>query len=117
MMCVLDLNELASLGDGDGGIYTNKDIEKMFNYGISLTKDGTRELKKIAKTPQTGRLRTCSIIVAAIHNCRQGKDGLITQIDAELIRSAIRSLRLPIRDKIGLFVDVPETIVNCRLEI
>jgi DNA transposition AAA+ family ATPase len=109
MMCVLDLNELASLGDGDGGIYTNKDIEKMFNYGISLTKDGTRELKKIAKTPQTGRLRTCSIIVAAIHNCRQGKDGLITQIDAELIRSAIRSLRLPIRDKIGLFVDVPET--------
>jgi DNA transposition AAA+ family ATPase len=109
MLCVLDLNELAALGDGDGGIYTTKDIDKLFGYGLRLTRDGVRELKKIAKTPQTGRLRTCSIIIAAIHNSRQAREGIETEITAELIRSAIRSLRLPIRDKIGLFVDLPET--------
>lgn len=109
MLCVLDLNELAGLSDGDGGIYTAADMDKLFSYGIRLTKDGNRELRRIAKTPQTGRLRTCSIIISAIHNSRQARSGELNQIDAELIKSAIRSLRLPIRDKIGLYVDVPET--------
>jgi len=101
---ILDLNAMA--GDKDGGLYTAEDIRKLYEYGgIRLTTDAVTLLRKISRTPGTGRLRTCQHIIAALHTA-----GAVTtagRIDAKLIIAAIEQLDLPV--KVRLPVTFEET--------
>jgi DNA transposition AAA+ family ATPase len=94
LMGVLNLDELAS-HKGDG-LYTSEDIRKLYEYGgIRLTSGAIDTLKRICMTPRTGRLRTCSHIIAALHTTR-----IVDQrgwVDAALIIAAIEQLDLPIK--------------------
>lgn len=109
LLAVVDLDRLAAEGSGGGGkLHTVDDIRKLYEQlGIKLSKDATLALQKICRTPQSGRLRTCSHIIAAL--CVSPvikKDELI---DAEHIFSAIEYLGLPIRDRLPFtFGDVVE---------
>ena len=100
---ILNLDEEAS--EKDGGLYTAEDVRKLYEYGgIRLTTDGAKTLRKICKTPRSGRLRTCSLLIAALHTAKVvGKTG---QIDSELILAAIDQLKLPVRDRLP--VHLPE---------
>ncbi len=93
MAGVLNLDERAAAPDG--GLYTPDDIRKLYEYGgVKLTTDGVNALRRIGRTPQSGRFRTCSIIIAALH-----ASGVIQEkglIDAQLICAAIRQLDLPV---------------------
>jgi DNA transposition AAA+ family ATPase len=101
MLAVLNLDLLTADRDGGGGLYTPEDIRKLYEYGgLRLTGSGVAALRKMCLTPQTGRLRTCSIIIEAIHNTAQVKSGEIKEIDAELIIDAIGLLGLPIADRL-----------------
>jgi hypothetical protein len=100
MLCILNLDELAAAaGGGDGGVYSTEDIRKLYEYGgISLTRDAIKRLQSICRTGQTGRLRTCSIIIAALHKAIEiQRDEIIT---GEHIVSAIVALGLPIKDRL-----------------
>lgn len=102
MLTILNLDEAAGGADG-GGMYTVADIRKLFEYGgIKLSTDGADTLKRICRTPQTGRLRTCSIIIAALHNSREARTGKMQTIDKGLILSAIRLLGLPIANRMPI---------------
>jgi len=100
---ILNLDEAAS--NKDGGLYTPEDIRRLYEYGgIRLTSDGVKTLRKICKTPRSGRLRTCSLLIAALHTAKVvSKTG---QIDSELILAAIDQLNLPVRDRLP--VHLPE---------
>jgi DNA transposition AAA+ family ATPase len=87
---VLNLDELAS--DRGGGLYTVEDIRKLYEYGgIRLTGDAVSTLRSICRTGKSGRLRTCSVIIAALHTSGVG------YIDASFIVAAIEQLQLPVR--------------------
>lgn len=94
LMGVLNLDELAS-HKGDG-LYTSEEICKLYEYGgIRLTSGAIDTLKKICMTPRSGRLRTCSHIIAALHTSR-----VLNQrgwVDSALIIAAIEQLDLPIK--------------------
>lgn len=111
MLAVLDLDAAAGSGHSGGGrggeLYTADDIRKLYEYGIKIDKSGLILIKKICSAPQTGRLRTVSIVVSAINSSRQGREGKIKQIDAAVIESVIRSLGLPIADKLPLLTQRP----------
>ena len=94
LMAILNLDELAS--DKDGPIYTADDIRKLYEHGgIRLTADAVSTLKRICKTPNTGRLRTCSHIITALHTAKiVGERGYI---DTAMIVSVIEQLRLPVK--------------------
>jgi len=94
LMAVLNLDELAS--DRDGGLYSPDDIRKLYEYGgIRLTADAVSTLRSICKTAKSGRLRTCSHIIAALHTAQAVDRGGC--ISAALIISAIEQLQLPVR--------------------
>ena len=97
MAGVLNLDERAA--QPDGGLYTPDDIRKLYEYGgVRLTTDGVNALRRIGKTPQSGRFRTCSIIIAALHS-----SGVVQEkglIDAKLICEAIRQLKLPVAERL-----------------
>lgn len=101
LMAVLNLDELAS--DKDGPLYTAQDIRKLYEYGgISLTSDAVSTLKCICKTPKSGRLRTCTHIIVALHTAKAvGERGYI---DTEIILSAIEQLQLPVRTWLPLVI-------------
>lgn len=94
LMCVLNLDESAS--DRNGGLYTAEDIRKLYEYGgIRLTGDAVATLRSICRTPKSGRLRTCSHIIAALHTAN-----LVVEhscITGGLIISAIEELQLPVK--------------------
>lgn len=94
LMGVLNLDELAS--HKGGGLYSSEDIRKLYEYGgIRLTSGAIDTLKKICMTPRSGRLRTCSHIIAALHTSR-----VLDQrgwVDVALIIAAIEQLDLPIK--------------------
>jgi len=94
LMGVLNLDELAS-HKGDR-LYTSEDIRKLYEYGgIRLTSGAIDTLKKICMTPRSGRLRTCSHVIAALHTSR-----VLDQkgwVDSALIIAAIEQLDLPIK--------------------
>jgi DNA transposition AAA+ family ATPase len=100
MLSTLNLDELAaSGGNGGGGLYTEDDIKRLYEYGgISLTKDARSALRKICKTGLTGRLRTCSIIITMLHKVKVVKEEEI--ITGEYILDAITQLGLPIKDRL-----------------
>ncbi|MCK4294040.1 MAG: AAA family ATPase [Planctomycetes bacterium] len=110
LMAVLNLNELAA--DKDGPLYTADDIRKLYEYGgISLTSDAVSTLKSICKTPKSGRLRTCSHIIAALHTAKVVNEK--GYIDAAMVLSAVEQLQLPTKAWLPLVIadDAVETCV------
>jgi len=105
LMCILDLDSVAN--DKDSGLYTADDIRKLYEYGgVKLTGDAVATLRKIARSARSGRLRTCSHIIAACHmSTAIQKAG---RIDSMTIISAIEQLHLPVR--VWLPVTVKEQI-------
>ena len=103
---ILDLNAMA--GDKDGGLYTAEDIRKLYEYGgIRLAGDAVALLRKISRTPGTGRLRTCQHIIAALHTA-----GAVTaagRIDAKLIMAAIEQLDLPVKVRLPVTFEEAES--------
>ncbi|MCE5184555.1 MAG: AAA family ATPase [Planctomycetaceae bacterium] len=94
MLTVVNLDELASQAPGDGGVFTVDDVRKLYSSGLKLSGDAEGLLLSIARSPQSGRLRTCSVIVGSINTSRQARDGRISEITADLILSTIRQLGL-----------------------
>jgi len=94
LMCILDLDAKAS--DPGAGLYTGEDIRRLYEFGgLKLTGDAVATLRRIAKTPRSGRLRTCSHIIAACH--RSTKVRKAGAIDTMYILSAIEQLSLPVK--------------------
>jgi len=89
----LNLDELAI--NRNDGLYRPDDIRKLYEHGgIRLDKGAVEMLRAICRAPQTGRLRTCSHIIAALRLSPKIKDGeLITR---DLILAAIENLGLPV---------------------
>lgn len=105
LIAVLNLDELAS--DGDSPLYTAEDIRRLYEYGgIRLTTDAVDTLKRICRTPKSGRLRTCSHIIAALHTAKVVDENRC--IDREMILSAISQLQLTIKHwlPLAIFDDV-----------
>jgi len=104
---ILDLDRAAS--NKDGGLYTVDDIKKLYEYGgIRLTSDAMSTLRKIAKTPRSGRLRTCSNIITALHLSTLPAENK-NMIDAGLILLAIEELDLPVRVRLPVAVKDTDT--------
>ena len=99
LMAILNLDEMATRKDG--GLYTAKDIQQLYEYGgVRLTTDGVKALRKICKTRRSGRLRTCSHIISALHTARAAG----RQIDAQKIIQTIVQLDLPVRVRLPFTV-------------
>ena len=96
LMGIVNLDELAATKGKDGGLYCADEIRKLYQYGdIKLTVDGVDMLKRICKTAQSGRLRTCSHIITALHTSSDiEKAGVI---NSKSIQAAIDILRLPVQ--------------------
>ena len=99
----LNLDKMAA-NHGGGGLYTAEDIRRLYEYGgITLTKEAVKKLRQICMTPRTGRLRTCSVVIAAMHKMsRIVNEGIITE---ENIIQTIYKLGLPIEDRLPFLVD------------
>jgi len=99
LMCILNLDEHAA--EKDGGLYTVEDIRRLYEYGgVKLTIDAVGTLRNICRTPRSGRLRTCSHVIAALHTA-----GVVYEtgaIDSALIIAAIEQLDLPVRVRLPL---------------
>jgi len=91
---ILNLDELA---DSDGSdVYTAEDIRNLYEYGgIKLTADAVATLKRICRCGRSGRLRTCSNIIGALHTSKRVKDA--GRISSTEIVAVIRQLGLPVR--------------------
>lgn len=99
---ILDL-DLAASNKGSG-LYTVDDIRKLYEYGgIKLTSDAVSTLRKIGKTPRSGRLRTCSHIITALHLSSLPAENKNT-IDSGQIILAIEDLDLPVRVRLPLAI-------------
>ena len=108
LIAVLNLDELAS--DKDGPLYTAEDIRKLYAFGgIRLTPDAVSTLKRICKTPKSGRMRTCSHIIAALHTAEVVDEK--RYIDKVMILSAIEQLQLTVKSWLPLAIadDVSES--------
>lgn len=98
MLTALNLDEQAAQSPGDGGLYTVQDIRRLYtDGGITLSGEAEGLLLSIARTPQTGRLRTCSVIISSINTSRQARSGTIQTITAELILGTISQLGLSVQ--------------------
>lgn len=105
LVAVINLDELAAANrkDSGGKLYTAEDIRKLYEYsGVKLTRDAISTLTRICRTPLTGRLRTCSIIIEALHLSPQVKRKIAKgeQLDSKFIISAIYQLGLPVLDRL-----------------
>lgn len=91
---ILDLDKLA--GDAGGGLYTPGDVRALYEYGgVRLAGDAVELLRKVCRSPRTGRLRTCSHVIGVLHT--SAKIRKLGTIDAAMIVSAIEQLNLPVR--------------------
>lgn len=109
LMCILNLDMTAS--DKDGGLYSVDDMRKLYEYGgVRLTTDAVRSLRKICRTPRTGRLRTCSHIITALHTAGVIKTN--KQITGDLITAAIDQLDLPVKARLPVNLTVAENDEN-----
>lgn len=101
LVSVLNLDELSL--DKDGPVYTAEDIRKLYEYGgIRLTTDAVDTLKRICRTPKSGRLRTCSHIIAALHTAKAVDEA--GYIDEAMILSVIEQLQLTIKSWLPLAI-------------
>jgi DNA transposition AAA+ family ATPase len=106
VLAVLNLDDIAS--DGGGGLYTAEEVRRLYEYGgIRLTGDAVNTLRRICKTPKSGRLRTCSLIITALHTSGVVQDAEI--IDSGMIIAAIGQLRLLVEGWLPLVADREET--------
>ena len=99
LMGVLNLDELAI--HPQGGLYTAGDVRKLYEFGgVRLTTDAVDAIRHICMTPQSGRLRTCTLIIKALHVSKAiEKKPIIT---ARLIVDAIDELDLPVKMRLPL---------------
>ena len=103
LMQICNLDNQAA--DKSGGLYTPEDIRKLYEYdGIRLTKDAVNKLKSICKTPLSGKLHICNVVIKALHT--SGVVNKTKQITAQNIDDAIDQLNLPVRDRLA--VHLPE---------
>jgi DNA transposition AAA+ family ATPase len=87
---VLNLDVIAA--DRGGGLYTEEDIRNLYEYGgLRLTGDAVSTLRSICRTAKSGRLRTCSVVIRALHTSQAA------YIDQTFIVAAIEQLGLPVR--------------------
>jgi DNA transposition AAA+ family ATPase len=94
LMAVLNLDEIAD--NENDGLYSAEDIRRLYEYGgIRLLNSAVSTLKRICMTSGTGRLRTCSHIITALHTSNVVADK--GYIDGALIIAAIEQLDLPVR--------------------
>ncbi len=101
------LNLDAAAAEKDGGLYTIEDIRKLYQYGgIRLTNDAVKLLQRICRSARTGRVRTCELIIMALHTATIAKE--TERIDAQLILDAIDQMRLPV--KVWLPVEIKEPL-------
>lgn len=99
LLAVLNLDEMAQPQARSRALYTADDIRKLYEYGgISISRDGIIALQKICRTPLTGRLRTCSIVISAIHLSPKFSAG--SCIEAKHITGAIEQLGLPLKNRL-----------------
>jgi DNA transposition AAA+ family ATPase len=106
LMAVLNLDIIST--SKDDNIFTAEDVRKLYEYGgITLTKDAVGTIRAISKTPQSGRLHTCSRIISAIHrfSAKANKQGFI---DADLILEAIEELGLPLKAYLPVVTGISE---------
>jgi hypothetical protein len=105
VLVVLNLDEIAS--DGGGGLYTADEVRRLYEYGgIRLTGDAVDTLRRICRTPKSGRLRTCSLIITALHTSGVVQDAEV--IDSRMIIAAIRQLGLLVEGWLPLAIDHEE---------
>ena len=105
MLTSLNLDESAGLSPDDGGLYSVEDIRRLYAAGgIKLSGDAEGLLLSIARCPQTGRLRTCSVIVASINSSRQARDGQIAEITEALILDTIHHLGLCVQPYLPMVI-------------
>jgi DNA transposition AAA+ family ATPase len=101
LFSILNLDELAA--GGDDGLYSAEDIRRLYEFGgIRLLKSAVLTLKRICMTPGTGRLRTCSHIITALHTSSVIRDK--GYIDSSLIIAVIEQLDLPVQAFLPLAV-------------
>jgi len=99
LVCILNLDTMAA--DRNGGLYSPEDIRELYEYGgVKLTNDAVAGLRNICRTPRSGRLRTCAMLVSALHTA--GVVAKTKQIDARLIIAAIEQLDLPVRARLPI---------------
>jgi len=113
---ILDLDALAAAGTTPGGrsqgadaeLYTEADIRKLYEFGgLRLTRDAVETLRQACRAPMTGRVRTCKRIIDMLH-LPSSKAHDVGQIDAAMIISAFRQLRLPVIAKLPFAIlDAP----------
>jgi hypothetical protein len=107
LVCVLDLDAMATVGNNDGGSYSPEEIRELYQYkGLRLTNDAVRTLRTIARSPQCGRLRTCSHAIASLHASQ--KIRAKGEITGEDIRGVIEHLGLPVGPRLP-FAKLEET--------
>ncbi len=93
LMATCNLDELAS--DDGGGLYTVEDVRRLYDFGgLRLTADAVNTLRSFCRTPKSGRLRTCTHIIAALHTAQE--IAAAGYIDRAAILSAITALQLPV---------------------
>ena len=96
---VLNLDQLAA--NRKDGLYTAEDVRRLYERGgLKLSADAVETLRKICRTPQTGRLRTCSHVIAALRLSPVARK--MKQIDTGLILDAINQLGLPVADHLPI---------------
>lgn len=110
---VLNLDKEASGIEGDISgkghrLYTAQDIRDLYEFGgIKLSEDAVGLLMSICRSSRTGRLRTCSHAINALHTASMvHRKGIIT---ADMIVNVIRKLELP-TDVLRLDIVVPEFV-------
>jgi DNA transposition AAA+ family ATPase len=118
LVCVRDLDAETSSGGRDGGgLYTAEDIRKLYSGGLRLTTDGVEMLRRICRTPGSGRLRTCSNIISLLLTSPVLDAG---KVDSTIIIAAIQVLRLPVLSRLPVRVDSPveaeaETMADAKV--
>lgn len=105
LMRVLNLDNESS--NKNGGLYTAEDLRKLYEFGgIRLTVDGVDTFKRICRTPRSGRLRTCSHVIAALlvskpyFEAQQNQQSL--KVGRDLIIAAIQQLDLPVQVRLPI---------------
>lgn len=102
---ILNLDKIAA--DRKGGLYTADDIRKLYQYGgVRLAGDAVKLLQRISRSPRSGRLRTCSNVITALHTAKEiQRDGVIT---ADNIIQVIEQMQLPIQAWLPLAITEEE---------
>jgi len=98
---ILNLDKLAS--GRKSGLYSADEVRRLYQYGgIRLAGDAVTLLQRICQTPRTGRLRTCTDVIRALHTSKSiRKAGVIFADD---IRDVIKQMELPVQQWLPLII-------------